>query len=282
MFLLFLFSLAVIFIILIGFSICCFFVYSKKKTSSTKVNIEGDIEEKKKDEEKPIEEEYFLEDCDSPNLLAATNSKLITNIIKLDCQRDKFINMNTTLSADEKKRLAIHESSHGFLAFLLNIGVVKVTLKPEPPLLGYTVLDFGVKCLWLQIDFDNLMVLELAGRAAEEHSLGAPSTLSASDIEHLKETNYRRSRIFGLSNNLALCAIKELSEEDKKIQSNKDKENVEECFRKAKELIKENPDAINMFSDILLQREELSGPELLDALRRANEYGLHVKNSKKE
>jgi len=70
-----------------------------------------------------FEFEFNFEDID---LLAATPENLLGEEVLLECRYEEKAPPNSVLSSKLKKRLAIHECGHTFLAYLVEIDVTKV------------------------------------------------------------------------------------------------------------------------------------------------------------
>nr|CAD2146548.1 unnamed protein product [Meloidogyne enterolobii] len=192
------------------------------KIEKTQVEEVNEVQETQKDEDSHEEEMFdydsfkFELDFDDIDLLAATQENMLEDEFLLECRYEQKGPPNALLSSKQKKRLAIHETGHTFIAFLLEIDVTKVTLKSEGELLGHTLLNFATNQISVDTDKDNFMTVILGGYAAEMMILGRPSTLSRGDLAVLSNVVLAKDATFALSGNPSLYMPKDPSNELKK------------------------------------------------------------------
>lgn len=105
------------------------------------------------------------------------------------------------ISADERRRIAVHESGHAVASWATGGKVIeKISLLPSSQALGYVINSPAEeKVLHTQQDLLNEITVLLAGRAAEQFVLGDVSTGAANDLE--RATNIAEQMVlrFGMS-----------------------------------------------------------------------------------
>src|SRR5688572_33432986 len=93
----------------------------------------------------------------------------------------------SAMSADDRRRIAVHEAGHALIAKLLNVGVVeKVSILKRGRALGVTLVT-NEQDLTLQSEPEvrARMTMLLGGRAAEALVLKTASTGAANDLERV-------------------------------------------------------------------------------------------------
>ena len=186
----------------------------------------------------------------------------------------------TVLTDMEKRIVAYHEVGHALVAALQKHTqpVSKITIVPHTTgALGYT-MQTPEEEKFLHSKEELLVELQtlLGGRAAETNVFGIATTGAANDIERATDlarkmvTQYGMSEKFGL---MALantanqyldgvtsmnCADTTAAAADEEIQRL-----LAECFAAAKKLLQENRDLLDEVALYLLQKETITGEELM-------------------
>jgi cell division protease FtsH len=97
------------------------------------------------------------------------------------------------LSAEERRRIAVHEAGHAIVARLLDTGVVeKVSIVKRGRALGVTVVtNEQDRILQSETEVRSRISMLLGGRCAELLVLDSLSTGAANDLEHVSAMAYR-------------------------------------------------------------------------------------------
>jgi cell division protease FtsH len=97
------------------------------------------------------------------------------------------------LSADERRRIAVHEAGHAIVARLLGTGVVeKVSIVKRGRALGVTVVtNEEDRILQSETEVRSRISMLLGGRCAELLVLDSLSTGAANDLEHVSSMAWR-------------------------------------------------------------------------------------------
>jgi cell division protease FtsH len=185
------------------------------------------------------------------------------------------------LSPEEKHIVAVHETGHAVVAKALPSGdiVHRISIVSRGLALGYNVqLPEKDKYLQRKIELLNRISSLLGGRAAEEVVIGEISTGAANDLEKATDIARKMVRAYGMSDKLGPLTFgkeneliflgKELGEERNYSEKTADlideevKKIVEQCYERAKIVIKKEFKTTNLIANTLLKQETLQGDEL--------------------
>lgn len=125
------------------------------------------------------------------------------------------------LNAEERERIAVHESGHAIIAKLLNVGIVeKVSILKRGSALGVTLVT-SEHDLTLQSEpqVRARMTMLLGGRAAEALVLKTISTGASNDLEHASNMAYRMVTEFGFSKDIGPFSYAGLPDRERQIGS---------------------------------------------------------------
>ena len=186
----------------------------------------------------------------------------------------------TVLTDIEKRIVAYHEVGHALVAALRKHSqpVSKITIVPHTSgALGYT-MQMPEEEKYLNSKEELLIQLQtlLGGRAAEETVFGIQTTGAANDIQRATDLARKMVTQFGMSGKIGLmtlasggneyldgqsymdCAQTTAAEADDEIRAL-----LDQCFADAKKLLRENRSLLDEISLYLLQKETITGDELM-------------------
>ena len=186
----------------------------------------------------------------------------------------------TVLTDIEKRIVAYHEVGHALVAALRKHSqpVSKITIVPHTSgALGYT-MQMPEEEKYLNSKEELLIELQtlLGGRAAEQAVFGIQTTGAANDIQRATELARRMVTQFGMSEKIGLmslaaaqseyldgqaymdCAQTTAAEADSEVR-----ELLNACYEEAKKLLCENRALLDEISLYLLQKETITGDELM-------------------
>jgi cell division protease FtsH len=150
--------------------------------------------------------------------------------------------------------------------------VHKVTIVSRGNALGYTLnLPAEERYLHTTEEFDDLLKVILAGRAAEQVVFGRITNGAANDLE--KATEISRSMVFdyGMSRLVASRTMRAdnyaLSEETKRLRDQEQARITDEAFEEAIRLIQKHRPALDRIALALLDKETLDKDELNELLK---------------
>ncbi len=186
----------------------------------------------------------------------------------------------TVLTDIEKRIVAYHEVGHALVAALRKHAqpVSKITIVPHTSgALGYT-MQMPEEEKYLNSKEELLIELEtlLGGRAAEQTVFSIQTTGAANDIQRATDLARRMVTQFGMSEKVGLMALASKGNEYLDGQSYMDcaqstaadadmevKALLNSCYEKAKMLLLENRALLDEIALYLLQKETITGDELM-------------------
>jgi len=172
----------------------------------------------------------------------------------------------------EKRILAYHEGGHALMSHLVGdlIPVQKVTIISRGHALGYTLnLPSEERYLHTTEEFQDLLKIYLAGRAAEQVVFGRVTNGAANDLE--KVTALARAMVFeyGMSTVVSSRTMRAdnyaLSEETKRVRDQQQAQLTDAAYEDAQRLLRKHRPALDRVANALLEKETLDRDEL-DAL----------------
>lgn len=195
-----------------------------------------------------------------------------------------------TISDFEKKLVSYHEAGHGLVAALLphTDPLHKISIIPRGRAGGYTLLlPKEDRHYMTRSHLLNQVTMLLGGRMAEKLILNEISTGAQNDLERATELVRKMITEFGMSDELGPLTFGKKQEQvflgrdiardrnySEAVAYSIDKEArrlIEECYKEAEKLLKENIDALHRIAQTLMEKETIDASEFADILR---ELGL--------
>jgi ATP-dependent metalloprotease FtsH len=220
--------------------------------------------------------------CNESALIAARKShRSITRQDFMDAI-DRIIGglekKNKIISETEKKVIAHHEAGHATVSWLLQYAnpLVKVTIVPRGKSLGAAWYLPEERQITTKSQLLNEMCAALGGRAAEEVIFGQVSTGALNDLEKVTKQAFAMVAYYGLSERIGNLSFydstgqqeyafsKPFSEKTNEIIDQEIKEMVEKSYERAKKIIRENREKLEMLASRLLEREVIFSDDLVE------------------
>jgi cell division protease FtsH len=173
------------------------------------------------------------------------------------------------MTEKERRIVAYHEGGHAVMSHLTGdlLPVHKVTIVSRGQALGYTLnLPSEERYLHTTEEFEDLLKVYLAGRAAEHVVFGRITNGAANDLE--KATELARAMVFeyGMSNAAVSRTMRAdnyaLSEETKRARDQEQARLTDEAFEEAIRLLKKHRASLDRIALALLEKETLDKDEL--------------------
>jgi len=223
-------------------------------------------------------------------LLAVRRGKTDITMEEVEEAIDKVIagpqKKSRVISDDERRRIAYHESGHAVVgkALAAREEVHRISIVSRGMALGFT-LQLPTEDRYMRTSEELLKEVAglLGGSASEKLFLGSISTGPSNDLERATDVVHRMIRAYGMSDKLGPLTYgkssdlvflgKELSEErnySEETAQTIDAEArrlVEEQYRRATEILEMNRAVLENLVAVLLDKETLQGPELIEALK---------------
>ncbi|MEZ4357469.1 MAG: ATP-dependent zinc metalloprotease FtsH [Eubacteriales bacterium] len=183
------------------------------------------------------------------------------------------------VTEEDKRITAIHEVGHAICAKVLPHGdpVHEISIIQRGMAAGYTMtLPEKEKSHVLKNKILDDIVMMLGGRAAESILLSDISTGAINDLQRATELAKNMVIKYGMSDSIGpvyladneeiflgkeFGHIKGYSDKTASVVDSEVKRILEECFEKAKSILRENVTKLNKISIILMEKEKLYGEE---------------------
>ncbi len=221
-------------------------------------------------------------------LLAVRRNKDAITMDEIDEATDRVLmgpaKVSRKITDKEKKLVAIHESGHAVIGLKLEDAneVHKITIIPRGVAGGYTMMLPKEEKIGIMTkkELEAQITGLLAGRVSEEMYLGEITTGASDDFK--RATNIARAMVteygmsdlgpveyeektggvflgrdYGKAKNFSDKVAHEIDEEVRKI--------INECYEKAKNILKANKDLVMLLADALIENETLT-KEQIDSL----------------
>jgi cell division protease FtsH len=231
-------------------------------------------------------------------IVAVRDSRDVIEAIDLDEARDRILlgprQASNALLPGEKRAVAIHESGHALVALCSEHAdpVAKVTILPAGQSLGVTQqLPVDERHLYSESYLRDSLAVRLGGRAAELLILGEASTGAANDLAGATELATRMVRDWGFSPRLGPIGFgsggpaylgyrppegRPYAEGTQLVIDQEVSRIVSEAAERARTLLSERRTSLDAVIDFLLERETISGEELMEVVRRPAEHARVV------
>lgn len=203
------------------------------------------------------------------------------------------------LSKEERRIVSYHEVGHALVTALQKDAepVQKITIVPRTMgALGYVMqVPEEEKYLNTKKELQAMLVVSLAGRAAEELVFDTVTTGAANDIEQATRiaramvTQYGMSEKFGLmgletqenqyltGRTVLNCGDATAAEIDTEVMKM-----LKEAYAEAKRLLSENRDAMDQIAAFLIEKETITGKEFMKIFREVKRIPEPEEGKKEE
>ncbi len=192
------------------------------------------------------------------------------------------------ISDFEKKLVSYHEAGHGLVAALLphTDPLHKISIIPRGGAGGYTLLlPKEDRHYMTRSHLLNQVTMLLGGRMAEKLVLNEVSTGAQNDLERATGIVRKMITEFGMSEELGpltfgrkqeqvflgrdLARDRDYSEEVAYAIDKEARRIIDECYKEAERLLKENIDALHLIAQTLMEKETIDADEFRALLEQA-------------
>ncbi len=225
--------------------------------------------------------------CNEAALIAARNNKKAVQREDFMAAIDRIVGglekRNKSMSQAERRATAIHEAGHATVMWMLKEcdPVLKVTVIPRGNSLGAT---------WSVPDEERVHVTDavlqdklaglLGGRIAEEVNYGTLGAGALSDLERATKMTYAMVAFYGMSKKIGPLSYydstgtrdtftKPFSEQTAIDIDSEVRRILEEAYSRARAIIEQHNDKINLLADLLLEKETIYAEDIVPILGEA-------------
>lgn len=223
-------------------------------------------------------------------ILAARRNKKAINMAELQESMERVImgpeRKTRVISTDEKRKVAYHESGHGVLQHLLEHAnpVHKITIIPRGRAGGY-VMSLPDEDVFLKSkeQFEDEICAAMGGRAAEEIVFNQFTTGASADLQAVTQRARAMITQFGMSDVLGprtfgggsgslflgrdLYEQRDYSEHAAEEIDQEVKRIVQTAYQRAKAILLENHDKLDLVARILIEYETLDRQMFEDVMQ---------------
>jgi cell division protease FtsH len=213
----------------------------------------------------------------------------------IDEAKDRIIlgrrDASNALLPEEKRSVAVHEAGHALVALLSEKAdpVAKITILPAGRALGATEqLPVDERRLYSERYLHDSLAVRLGGRASEVLVLGSASTGAASDLAGATELAIKMVRDWGFSPKLGPIGYggddeaagnvyqaqqaRPYAEGTQQIIDQEVSRMLVEAEKNARQLLVNNRAELDAVVALLLERETISGADLVEAVSTAQSH----------
>jgi cell division protease FtsH len=210
--------------------------------------------------------------CNEAAILAGRTGAQYIRHADFDAAMERIVaglQQKRVVSEKEKRILAYHEAGHAVMSHLVGdlFPAQKATIVSRGQALGYTLnMPAEDRYLHTREEFVDLMMVFLAGRAAEQVVFGRITNGASNDLERV--TQIARSMVFeyGMSEVAPSRTMRAdnyaLSEETKRLRDSEQARLTDFAYEEAQRLLAKHRAALDRVADALLERETLDRAEL--------------------
>lgn len=217
-------------------------------------------------------------------LLAARRNLRVIGMEELEDAIDRVIagpeKKNRLRTKDENRLVAYHESGHALVAHLLEKTdpVHKVTIVPRGRAGGYTLaLPLEDRYFATKSELMDKLAYMLGGRVAEKLVLNEISTGAQNDLEQVTSTARKMIMEYGMSDQLGPLTFgrkqsqvflgrdinreRDFSEEVAAAIDRETRALIDDCFKRAEDVLSANIDRLHAVAQAVLKKETLNAEE---------------------
>lgn len=211
--------------------------------------------------------------CNEAALVAARRNKQSVDMDDFNHALDRVIGglekKNKFISPQEKQIIAFHEAGHAVCGWFLEHAspLVKVTIVPRGlGTLGYAQYLPKEEHITRTEQLLDRMCMTFGGRAAEQIVFGKISTGAQSDLDQVTKMAYSMVSVFGMNEKVGQLSfygmqndqfLRPYSEETASMIDDEVRVLVHKQYERAKALLAERRDALNVLANALLEKEVL-------------------------
>ena len=216
--------------------------------------------------------------CNEAALIAARRNKKWVDMDDFNYALDRVIGglekKNKLISPDEKKIIAYHEAGHAVCGWYLEHAspLVKVTIVPRGiGTLGYAQYLPKEENITRTEQLLDRMCMTFGGRAAENNVFSKISTGAQSDLDQVTKMAYSMISVFGMNEKVGQVSFYGLSNESYQkpysdltatLIDDEVRKMVNSQYERAKELLRERRQELEVIAQALLEKEVLLKSDL--------------------
>mmetsp|Transcript_29797 Transcript_29797/g.43808 ORF Transcript_29797/g.43808 Transcript_29797/m.43808 type:complete len:1003 (+) Transcript_29797:141-3149(+) len=220
--------------------------------------------------------------CNEAAIVAARRKAESVTMDDFETAIDRIIGgleSNKIMSVDEKSIVAHHEAGHAVAGWFLEHAdpLLKVTIIPRSSgALGYAQYLPKEVFLRTQDQIMDIVMMALAGRAAEEVFFGRVTTGASDDLKRVTQLVYSTIQVYGMNSRVGQLAFpkdpndfsgeKPYSDATAEAMDEEARNIVESAYAKTVALIREKKHEVETIAQMLLEKETITHDMVSDAI----------------
>jgi AFG3 family protein len=218
--------------------------------------------------------------CNEAAIVAARREGESVTMEDFEKATDRIIGgleSNKIMSLEERSIVAHHEAGHAIAGWFLEHAdpLMKVTIIPRSSgALGFAQYLPKEVFLRTQDQIMDIVVMALAGRAAEEIFFGGVTTGASDDLRRVTDLVYSTIQLYGMNPRLgqlafpkdpdAMFDIQPYSQKTAKAMDEEAKDIVDAAYKRSLELLREHKMDVEKVANLLLDKETITHDDIVD------------------
>jgi len=218
--------------------------------------------------------------CNDAAIVAARRKADSVTVDDFEKATDRIVGgleSNKIMSKEERSIVAHHEAGHAIAGWFLEHAdpLLKVTIIPRSSgALGYA--QYLPKEVFLRTEEQimHIVMMALAGRAAEEVFFGKVTTGASDDLRRVTDLVYSTIQVYGMNSRVGQLAFpkdpnampgdKPYSDSTAEAMDEEARRIVDEAYAKTVKLITEKKDDVEKVANLLLDQETITHDDIID------------------
>lgn len=218
--------------------------------------------------------------CNEAAIVAARRKADSVTVDDFEKATDRIVGgleSNKIMSKEERSIVAHHEAGHAIAGWFLEHAdpLLKVTIIPRSSgALGYA--QYLPKEVFLRTEEQimHIVMMALAGRAAEEVFFGKVTTGASDDLRRVTDLVYSTIQVYGMNSRVGQLAFpkdpnampgdKPYSDSTAEAMDEEARRIVDEAYAKTVKLITEKKDDVEKVANLLLDQETITHDDIID------------------
>jgi AFG3 family protein len=218
--------------------------------------------------------------CNEAAIVAARREGESVTMEDFEKATDRIIGgleSNKIMSLEERSIVAHHEAGHAIAGWFLEHAdpLMKVTIIPRTSgALGFAQYLPKEVFLRTQDQIMDIVVMALAGRAAEEVFFGGVTTGASDDLRRVTDLVYSTIQLYGMNPRLgqlafpkdpdAMFDVQPYSQKTAKAMDEEAKDIVDAAYKRSLELLREHKMDVEKVAKLLLDKETITHDDIVD------------------
>jgi AFG3 family protein len=218
--------------------------------------------------------------CNEAAIVAARREGDAVTVEDFEKATDRIIGgleSNKIMSKEERTIVAHHEAGHAVAGWFLEHAdpLLKVTIIPRSSgALGYA--QYLPKEVFLRTEEQimHIVMMALAGRAAEEVFFGKVTTGASDDLRRVTELVYSTIQVYGMNSRVGQLAFpkdpnsfdKPYSDSTAEAMDNEARRIVDEAYESTLKIITEKKEQVEAVANLLLAKETITHDDMIDII----------------